>query len=160
MHKCNCRWRTRVIVAEQSKARRQILQNVSGCNLESIDEFNEIQLLALLGQRPTCECQCFRVFVGVGDPLLGGELVADVGRGGLDQYFRGVSEVGTALANPDSLRQLASLPGTRSELEAMASALGATEGSLLLGEAATETALGHHVSDDDHTFLVLKRQPA
>jgi len=27
-------------------------------------------------------------------------------------------------------------------------------------QTATETALGPHVSDDDHTFLVLKRQPA
>ncbi len=81
------------------------------------------------------------IFVGIGDPLLGGELVAGVSRSGLDQYFRGVSDAGTALANPDSLRQLASLPGTRSELEAMARALGATEESLLLGGAATETAV-------------------
>ena len=27
-------------------------------------------------------------------------------------------------------------------------------------QEATETALGDHLSDDDHTFLVLKRQPA
>ena len=78
------------------------------------------------------------LFVGVGDPQLGG---AGVAARGLDQYFRGVSDAGTALANPESLRQLASLPGTRGELLAMAEALGAAEDSVLLGEDATETAV-------------------
>jgi CHAT domain-containing protein len=80
-------------------------------------------------------------FIGVGDPLLGGGPVAHSDGRGLEQYYRGMSESGVALADPTSLRGLPPLPGTRSELEAMALALGAKAESLLLGENATETAV-------------------
>ncbi len=79
--------------------------------------------------------------VGFGDPVLSGKDGADRGVQ-LDSYFRGVSEMGTVLADPAQLSvRLAPLPGTRVELEAMAEALDAPRSALHLGAQATEAVL-------------------
>ncbi len=64
------------------------------------------------------------------DPVEAARLVAGV---------RGAS--GMALMNPDALRQLAALPGTRAELEQVREALGAPREALFLGDSMTESAI-------------------
>ena len=79
--------------------------------------------------------------VGYGDPVLRGYETPGATRGEL-RVFRGLDAEGGALADPSVLRQgLASLPGTRAELTAMAQALGAPTAALHMGGAATETAV-------------------
>jgi len=85
------------------------------------------------------------VLAGYGDPVLAGydaaQPVAERARGGL-HVFRGVSADGLGLADPATLRQgLAALPGTRAELTAMATALGAPASALHMGPQATEAAV-------------------
>ena len=78
---------------------------------------------------------------GYGDPVLSGYEAPGATRGAL-RAFRGLSIDGAALADPTVLRQgLASLPGTRAELTAMARALGAPASALHMGAQATETAV-------------------
>lgn len=86
-------------------------------------------------------------FKGIGSPALvgrggvvgGGEVqVASRGVRAADVYFRG------RYADVDAVRQLEPLPETANELRHMAEALGADPASaLLLGDAATETAVKH-----------------
>ena len=81
-------------------------------------------------------------FVGFGAPeLLGraGALVAAMRAGA--PMFRSFDEDGTPLADPAFLRALEPLPGTRVELDAMAQTLAAPKDTLMLGKAATETAV-------------------
>ena len=79
-------------------------------------------------------------FRGYGAPvLLGGDTGSRAAAG--IGVFDGVSSAGSPLADPDVLRQLAPLPGTRIELAAMADLLGASPASLTLDRNATETAL-------------------
>ncbi len=82
-------------------------------------------------------------FLGFGDPQLEGQpAVAQNEARGLEQFYRGVSESGTLLAAPAVIRQqLAPLPGTRVEIQAMADALGAPGSAVRLGEDATERAV-------------------
>lgn len=75
-------------------------------------------------------------FRGYGDPLLDGTNLPDGGYG----FFRGASD-GSSLADPDRIQTLAPLPGTRTELTAMAGLFGSANGTLQLGTMATETAL-------------------
>jgi CHAT domain-containing protein/Flp pilus assembly protein TadD len=79
-------------------------------------------------------------FIGFGDPALLGQAGAAVAalRAGTP-VFRDVDDDGTPLANPDFLRSLEPLPGTKTELSAMAKALNAPPGALHLDKAATET---------------------
>jgi CHAT domain-containing protein len=80
-------------------------------------------------------------FIGFGDPLFAAQRATDASaRGHIDSFFRGVTAAGNALANTSALSALARLPGTRSELEAMAAALG-DDSAVLLGADATETAV-------------------
>lgn len=84
-------------------------------------------------------------FRGYGAPvLLGGDTGsrAAVGIG----VFDGVSASGTPLADPEALRKLAPLPGTRVELAAMADLFGARQTSLTLAGGATEAALRQDAS--------------
>lgn len=84
-------------------------------------------------------------FRGYGAPvLLGGDtgLRAAAGIG----VFDAVSDSGSPLADPDALRKLAPLPGTKVELTAMAGLFGASDNSLTLDRGATEAALRQDVT--------------
>ena len=79
-------------------------------------------------------------FRGYGAPvLLGGDTGSRAAAG--VGVFDGVSRSGSPLADPDALRKLAPLPGTKVELAAMAELFGAPPASLTLDRDATETAL-------------------
>ncbi len=77
-------------------------------------------------------------FSGYGAPvLIGGDTGSRAGIG----VFRGMSESGSPLADPDALRRLAPLPGTKVELAAMAKLFGVAPGKLTIDGKATEAAL-------------------
>lgn len=102
-----------------------------------------LQSLALLRDAP--EPAGGGGFFGIGDPVLVGETSAR-GRGttrGLpaaSRIFRTGGVRGAApMADPAELRQMARLPGTARELEAVRIALAAPQASLLTAERATET---------------------
>ena len=79
-------------------------------------------------------------FRGYGAPvLLGGDTGARAATG--VGVFDAVSDAGSPLADPDALRKLAPLPGTKVELTAMAKLFGASDKSLTLDRGATEAAL-------------------
>lgn len=79
-------------------------------------------------------------FRGYGAPvLLGGDTGSRAAAG--VGVFDGVSAAGSPLADPDALRRLAPLPGTKVELAAMANLFGASPASLTLDGKATEAAL-------------------
>lgn len=79
-------------------------------------------------------------FRGYGAPvLLGGDTGSRAAAG--IGVFDGVSASGSPLADPDALRKLAPLPGTKVELAAMASLFDAPQGSLTTDRGATEAAL-------------------
>jgi CHAT domain-containing protein len=83
-------------------------------------------------------------FAGIGDPALQGEAVFRSGgrrqRLGLRNSF---AEVGANDSVPLTrrLRELPKLPGTRTELQAIAGAIGGGNSTLLLGEAASEAGV-------------------
>lgn len=73
-------------------------------------------------------------FAGFGDPALGG-----AGARPLTAGSRSVASVYRGVApDPNELRALEALPGTASELRALAKALGASDGDVYLRERATE----------------------
>ncbi|ALJ14897.1 CHAT domain-containing tetratricopeptide repeat protein [Sphingopyxis macrogoltabida] len=79
-------------------------------------------------------------FRGYGAPvLLGGDTGSRAATG--VGVFDGVSASGSPLADPDALRKLAPLPGTKVELAAMASLFDAPKDSLTTDRGATEAAL-------------------
>ena len=79
-------------------------------------------------------------FRGYGAPvLLGGDTGSRAATG--IGVFDAVSGAGSPLADPDALRKLAPLPGTKVELTAMAKLFGASDESLTLDRGATEAAL-------------------
>lgn len=79
-------------------------------------------------------------FRGYGAPVLvGGDTGSRAARG--IAVFDAVSPSGAPLADPDMLRRLAPLPGTKVELAAMARLFGVAPGSLTIDGKATETAL-------------------
>lgn len=87
-------------------------------------------------------------FQGFGAPVLGGEARLRGARSATLEAIeaaRLVGEVrgasGVALMNPDALRQLAALPGTRSELVTVQEALGAPADALHLAERMTEASI-------------------
>lgn len=78
-------------------------------------------------------------FRGYGNPVLApakGE-----NRGGT--YYRGAGDDGIRLGDPDRLRTLPSLPGTETELLAMAALYPSGKSALTTGAGATESALKH-----------------
>jgi CHAT domain-containing protein len=78
------------------------------------------------------KAQATEPFIGFGDPVLKGE--SDSGRGlQVASFYRG------AVADVEEVRQLPSLPGTETELRAMAKYLGAAETSIYLRDRATES---------------------
>ncbi len=82
-------------------------------------------------------------FTGYGAPSIG-DIEEQANRprsAGSSGFFRAATTAGLSLADPASLRQLSALPGTKRELVAMASALGADEQSIIVGDSATETAI-------------------
>jgi CHAT domain-containing protein len=88
-------------------------------------------------------------FVGFGNPVLEGRAESR-GRGGntsrsapsaVAVFSEAKSDAGTPMADPDKLRQLARLPGTAQELEAMWEAFGSPDAALFLGSEATESAV-------------------
>lgn len=79
-------------------------------------------------------------FRGYGAPvLLGGDTGSRAATG--VGVFDAVSDAGSPLADPDALRKLAPLPGTKVELAAMAKLFAAPDKSLTLDRGATEAAL-------------------
>lgn len=98
-----------------------------------------VSVLRALKRKPV-EARSGESFVGYGAPVLGGK-PADKGRPAAARLFQSVDGDGATLADPDVLRQLASLPGTARELAAMAVALKAPAKDVLLGAAATEAAV-------------------
>ncbi|QJB70049.1 CHAT domain-containing tetratricopeptide repeat protein [Parasphingorhabdus halotolerans] len=82
-------------------------------------------------------------FIGFGAPTLDGPAqTASTKRGaGSSGFFRAANSQGLSLADPQSLKQLVPLPGTRRELDAMAAALNAGDLSVVTGDNATETAV-------------------
>ncbi|WP_428630930.1 tetratricopeptide repeat protein [Sphingopyxis sp.] len=81
-----------------------------------------------------------KTFRGYGAPVLAGGDAGSRAATGIG-VFDGVSESGSPLADPDELRKLAPLPGTKVELAAMANLFGVAPGNLTLDSKATETAL-------------------
>ncbi|QYJ07044.1 CHAT domain-containing protein [Qipengyuania flava] len=85
-------------------------------------------------------------FAGFGDPILEGQAqtrglrgASYVGAGEVLSWRPGAGE--TRLADVDSLRKLARLPGTARELENMRRTLNADENSVRIASAATESAV-------------------
>ena len=76
-------------------------------------------------------------FRGYGDPVLAPP--DEDYRGGT--YYRGAGDDGIRLADPARLRSLPSLPGTKTELLAMAQLYRSGPGALTMGAGATEAAL-------------------
>lgn len=76
-------------------------------------------------------------FVGFGNPVLAGASAQGVS----GRLFQSVDDDGAALADPEVLRAMTPLPGTARELAAMAGALHAADGAIVLGASATETAV-------------------
>lgn len=84
-------------------------------------------------------------FRGYGAPvLLGGDTGSRAATG--IGVFEGISAAGSPLADPDTLRKLAPLPGTKVELAAMAGLFGASAASVTLDSKATEAALRNDAS--------------
>lgn len=76
-------------------------------------------------------------FRGYGNPVLA--LAKGEDRGGT--YYRGAGEDGIRLGDPDRLRTMPSLPGTKTELLAMAGLYPSGTSTLTMGAGATEAAL-------------------
>ena len=76
-----------------------------------------------------------RPFIGYGDPNLSGDAGSTRGIEVRALFTRG------GYANVDVLRQLSPLPDTADELRALARTMGAAEGALRLGAAATESSV-------------------
>lgn len=94
--------------------------------------------LTLAGEkRPARRGTSFR---GYGAPVLSGGDTGSRAAAGIG-VFDGVSTAGSPLADPDALRKLAPLPGTKVELSAMAGLFGNMSDSLTLDGKATEAAL-------------------
>lgn len=98
-----------------------------------------VSVLRALRRKPV-ETPGGESFVGYGAPVLDGRPAGKDKPAGA-RLFQSADSDGTTLADPDVLRQLAPLPGTARELSAMAAALKAPEKDILLGAAATETAV-------------------
>ncbi len=79
--------------------------------------------------------QAKRPFIGYGDPTLSGDAGSTRGIEVRALFTRG------GYANVDVLRQLSPLPDTADELRALAQTMGAAEGALRLGAAATESSV-------------------
>ncbi|USU07923.1 CHAT domain-containing protein [Sphingomonadaceae bacterium OTU29MARTA1] len=75
--------------------------------------------------------------IGFGDPLLGQLATSEAGIGSPARDVVGAATQGT-MADGAQLRQLARLPGTRDELDALRVALGASEKALYVAADATE----------------------
>ena len=80
-------------------------------------------------------------FIGYGAPLLNGPDKSGRGDENLVSLFDTVGLDGIALANPALLRTLSPLPGTATELTAMAKSLKANARELHLGQEATEATV-------------------
>ena len=80
-------------------------------------------------------------FIGYGAPILDGPGAGKRAVNMGSRFVLKIDEEGINLADPDLLRTLNPLPGTERELSAMATALKASKRDVLLGAAATETAV-------------------
>lgn len=98
-----------------------------------------VSVLRALKRQPVAS-RSGEAFVGYGAPTLGGKPAGNKPLSEM-RLFQSVDSDGATLADPDVLRTLTPLPGTARELEAMAKALKAPASDVLLGAAATETAV-------------------
>lgn len=85
-------------------------------------------------------------FRGYGDPALApiAEISTNVPSRGINRggsYYRSLDESGIRLGDPEQLMRIPSLPGTKTELEAMARLFGLGRDALNTGKAATESAI-------------------
>ena len=117
-----------------------------------------LQSLAMLRRKDAAPPAARSSFVGFGDPLLGSSAQrrgtrhrsAD-GLASADAVYRTGTTVGGGGGvgiDPDRLRKLSSLPGTGTELRAMAKALGAGDDALHLGGSATESSFKQQKLDN------------
>lgn len=97
-----------------------------------------VSVLRALKRKPLAATGPSVAFIGYGAPLLGAARAPTTNRARL---FQSVDASGATLADPEVLRALAPLPGTARELAAMADMLNAPSGDVMLGAAATETAV-------------------
>lgn len=81
--------------------------------------------------------------VAFGNPVLAGSAATRGMRGGsvAEIVELGALPADNALADPDMLRRLSSLPGTATEINALSAAVGAERALVFLAEDATETAI-------------------
>jgi len=110
-----------------------------------IDRFALVQLpsiqsLRFLRTRSETTTVKRNALAAFGDPVLSGVAAT---RGGLDggSFETGANRMRGALADVSAIRQLARLPGTATELDAIARSLDAPSGSVMLGKQATETRI-------------------
>jgi CHAT domain-containing protein len=106
-----------------------LVRDMATSVLPSIGALQELRAVVQQSQAP-------QPFLGVGDPSFGGE---GDHRGALAQAASPCLEDETF--DSSLLRGLAPLPETRDELRSLASSLGASDDSLVLGESATETTV-------------------
>jgi CHAT domain-containing protein len=78
-------------------------------------------------------------FSGYGDPALVGNGFDQLQRG--SKFYRGINSDGIPMVDPAMLRTAPPLPGTKTELLAMAQSLGAPAAAVHLQDSATETAV-------------------
>jgi len=110
-----------------------------------IDRFALVQLpsiqsLRFLRTRSKASIDKRDPLAAFGDPVLSG--VAET-RGGLNggSFATGANALRGSLADVSAIRELARLPGTATELNAIAKSLQAPSGSVMLGNRATETRI-------------------
>lgn len=109
-------------------------------DLFALVQLPSIQSLRFLRTRTKATTSKRVQLAAFGDPALSG---AAATRGGLDG---GVFETGSnamrgSLADVSAIRQLARLPGTATELDAIAKTLNARSGTVMLGKRATEARI-------------------
>jgi CHAT domain-containing protein len=117
--------------------------------LVQIPSLQSLQFLRSLPKRPAANRAGPVSFIGFGDPALadsamlrglGTTASSRIGRGISPSALAGIglSRDGSGLADVSRIRELPSLPGTRTELENLRAALGAPESALHLGTDANE----------------------
>lgn len=95
-------------------------------------------------------------FRGYGSPILNGGSAATRASIGVGMgVFSGLSRSGSPLADPDALRQLAPLPGTKVELQALAKIFPSSSTSLSMDSHATETTLRQDKSLENSRIIAI-----
>lgn len=115
-----------------------LVRRIAPVTLPTVSSLETLRVLA----QPETATEAFR---GFGSPALEGS--QGIARGAAAEPLARGGRV-----DVDAVRRLSPLPATKGELEALAASLGAPPSSLLLGTAATESAVKH--ADLSHTRVV------